>query len=149
MFYINLLKPSPSTFGATMSKLGGGDPATNSGMGSGRWPMKAVLEHITGKARRRESLLGACSLVRLPFVSDYATTLSIFASDKSAFCEIQLSLWYAFDTKRESGCPPLLTEGKALAHVNTVLGWASLSRDTVTSGVRWTLLPTENDNAAP
>jgi hypothetical protein len=54
-----------------------------------------------------------------------ATLLSfaIFASDKSAFCEVQISIYnrYAFYTKKRNWVTPSPVEGKALLHVNMVL----------------------------
>lgn len=56
-----------------------------------------------------------------PLLQARLLSFAIFASDKSAFCKIQLSFYDMPSIQKEKvGAPS--PEGKALAHVNMVLG---------------------------
>lgn len=101
-----------------------------------------------GQARRQESLLGACSRMRLPFVSGYATILSIFASDKSAFGKIQLSLYDMPSIQKEKVGAPSPDRRESTSTCKHGAGLAELAFHGM-SGTQWTPLPTENNNASP
>lgn len=54
-------------------------------------------------------------------------SFAIYASDKSAFCKRQLSVYNMPSIQKEKSSDPL-PQGKAPAHVNTVSAWASQPR---------------------
>lgn len=100
-----------------------------------------VLERITGKHADRKASWEPAHRWGFPLCQAGLLSFAVFASDKSAFCKIQYSFYDVPSIQRESGCSLSRQQG-TLAHVNTGLGWASLSGDTVVR-CTVTLLPTE------
>lgn len=117
MFYVNL---PPNKFGTIISKFGAGDPATSRGVGSGRWPMKVVLEHLgpaqTGKPPG--SLL--TDEASLCFRLGYYPLLYLHLI-KVHFVKYNYHSMICLLYKKRKWVLPS-PEGKALAHVNMVLG---------------------------
>lgn len=107
---------------------GRGDPATNRGVGSGRWPMKVVLECIMGKHADRKASRGpAHDEASLCFRLCYYPLLYLQLI-KVHFVKYNYHSMMSFCTE-EKVVLPFPDRGKH-AHVSMVLGWASLSRDT-------------------
>lgn len=86
--------------------------------------------------------------MRLPFVSGYAIILSTFASDKSAFGKIQLSLYDMPLYKKRKWVPPSPDRRESTSTCKHGAGLAELAFHGM-SGIQWTPLPTETDNASP
>lgn len=108
---------------------GRGDPATNRGVGSGRWPMKVVLECIMGKHADRKASRGpAHDEASLCFRLCYYPLLYLQLI-KVHFVKYNYHSMMCLLYRRESGAP-LPWQRQTLAHVSMVLGWASLPRDT-------------------
>lgn len=126
MFCI-LFQPSPNAFGTNMPKLKKAK-LLSSTEASLRWcPGKGGTEkhEHTAKHADKTASQESHSLIMLTFVFRlHYKSFAIYASDKSAFCKRQLSIYNMPSIQKEKSSDPL-PQGKAPAHVNTVSAWAS------------------------
>lgn len=144
MFCINLFQPFPNALVLICHKKKKKKEEKESLGARQKRPLTTapVQEGLQGVCKQINTRTRHLSLRRLTFVLRLRyEPFAIGASDKSAFCKRQLSIYNMPSIQKEKSSDALL-QGKAQAPVNTVSDWASLSkgRVLVPGRVHWTLL---------